>query len=63
MKKLFGLPLVLGTTHNFKDEAAEKYQTTYNTLIKGLTRGSLLHVDETKINLVAWRCGRSFSTR
>ncbi len=51
MTKLFGLPLVLGTTHNFKEEAAEKYQITYNTLIKGLTRGPLLHADETKIRL------------
>ena len=37
MKKLFGLPVALGTTNNFKEEAAEKYQITYNALIKGLT--------------------------
>ena len=32
IKKLFGLPVALGTTNNFKEEAAEKYQITYNTL-------------------------------
>jgi predicted RecB family nuclease len=51
LKKLFGLPLALGTTNNFKEEAAEKYQITYNTLIKGLTSGPLLHADETKISI------------
>jgi len=51
LKKLFGLPLALGTTNNFKEEAAEKYQLTYKTLIKGLTSGPLLHVDETKISI------------
>jgi predicted RecB family nuclease len=57
LKKLFGLPLALGTTNNFKEEAAEKYQITYNTLIKGLTSGLLLHADETKISL---RTGNGF---
>ena len=48
MKKLFGLPVALGTTNNFKEEAAEKYQIkTY----KGLTGGRLLHVDETRISI------------
>jgi len=51
LKRLFGLPLALGTTNNFKEEAAEKYQITYNTLIKGLTSGPLLHADETKISI------------
>ena len=51
LKKLFGLPLALGTTNNFKEEAGEKYQLTYNTLIKGLTSGPLLHVDETRISI------------
>jgi Transposase IS66 family/RNase_H superfamily len=51
LEKLFGLPLALGTTNNFKEEAAEKYQITYNTLIKGLTSGPLLHADETKISI------------
>ena len=50
MKKLFGLPVALGTTNNFKEEAAEKYQVTYNTLIKELTSGLLIHADETKIS-------------
>ena len=57
MKKLFGLPFALGTTKRFKDEAAEKYQITYNTLIKELTSGLLLHADETKISL---RTGNGF---
>ena len=43
--------MALGTTSNFKEEAAEKYQLTYNTLIKGLTSGPLLHVDETRISM------------
>jgi predicted RecB family nuclease len=33
LKKLFELPLAIGTTNNFKEEAGEKYQITYNTLI------------------------------
>lgn len=51
LKKLFGLPLALGTTRKFKEEAAEKYQPSYSALIKGLTSGPLLHVDETKISI------------
>jgi hypothetical protein len=43
--------LALGTTKYFKEEAGEKYQITYNTLIKALTSGQLLHADETKISL------------
>ena len=57
MKKLFGLPLAIGTTKRFKEEAAETYQITYNTLIKELTSGLLLHADETKISL---RTGNGF---
>ena len=34
IKKLFGVPVALGTTKRFKEKAAETYQITYNTLIK-----------------------------
>jgi predicted RecB family nuclease len=51
MKKLFGLPVALGTTNNFKEEVAQKYRVTYNTLIKELTASPLLHVDETTISI------------
>jgi hypothetical protein len=36
MKKLFGLPVAPGTTNNFKEEAAEKYQiSTVRTFQSG----------------------------
>ena len=55
--KLFGLPLAPCTTKKFKEQAGERYQITYNTLIKELTSGPLLHADETKISL---RTGSGF---
>jgi len=51
MNKLFGLHVPLGTTYDFKARAAKIYEETYNTLVKQLCQGRLLHADETKVSV------------
>jgi hypothetical protein len=51
LNKLFSLDLAEGTTNRIKAYAAKIYEETYNSLLTKLCNGSLLHADETKINL------------
>jgi hypothetical protein len=51
MNKLFGFYLPVGTTSNFKQSAAGAYEECYNSLVKSLCNGQLLHADETKVNI------------
>ena len=51
LNRLFGFHLLSTTIGNFKADAAEKYEATYNTLVNRLCSGPMLHVDETKVNL------------
>jgi predicted RecB family nuclease len=47
LNKLFGLQLAIGTAGNFKMEAAQFYAPTYESLLKKLQAGCLIHADET----------------
>ncbi|OGA43453.1 MAG: hypothetical protein A3G24_12640 [Betaproteobacteria bacterium RIFCSPLOWO2_12_FULL_62_13] len=51
LNKLFGFHLPLGTTSAFKRAAAKAYEESYNTLVKSLCSGRLLHADETKVSV------------
>jgi hypothetical protein len=48
LNRLFGFHLDTSNIGRFKAGAAENYKGTYNTLLKGLCNGRLLHADETK---------------
>jgi len=51
MNKIFQLGLGEGTTNHIKRYAAKSYEGTFNAIRMKLCNGSLLHTDETKINL------------
>ena len=51
LNRVFGFHLHSTAIGEFKAEAAEKYEGTFNALVNRLCSGPLLHVDETKINL------------
>jgi transposase len=48
LNKLFGLQLAVGSTCRFKGMSADFYAGTYESLLKRLQTGSLIHADETK---------------
>ncbi len=51
LNRLFDCHLYKNAISKFKAEAAEKYEETFNALVRRLCSGRLLHVDETKVNL------------
>jgi len=51
LNKLFALNLAVGTTRRFKAKAAKLYEGTYDSLLKRLCNGRLVHADETKISV------------
>ena len=51
LEVFFGLKFPRGVIHNFKNNAASYYESTYDAIFKKLTNGSILHVDETKVNM------------
>ena len=51
LNRLFGFNLDTSSIGRFKATAAANYKETYNTLLKGLCNGRLLHADETKVSV------------
>jgi predicted RecB family nuclease len=51
MSRLFGLHLPRGWSNHMKATAADSYRCTYNTILKRLCSGCLLHVDETSVSV------------
>jgi predicted RecB family nuclease len=51
INQLFGLDITRNMTNKFKSAAAQIYEHTYNELLKGLSKGRLLHIDETSISI------------
>ncbi len=45
---LFDLPLTKSVVGNIKAQMAEKYTPTYQAILKQITKGNLIHADETK---------------
>ena len=50
-KECFGLEISYVMFHLFKSLLANYYRTTYNNLIKKIVSGSVIHADETAVNL------------
>jgi predicted RecB family nuclease len=45
---LFGIALPNSTAHDIKSELAEKYMPTYRDIIRQISKGALVHADETR---------------
>jgi predicted Zn-ribbon and HTH transcriptional regulator len=56
ISKLFGLRLPRGWSQRMKATTAESYRSTYDNLLKKLSSGCLLHVDETSISVRGASC-------
>jgi predicted RecB family nuclease len=50
-KDYFGLSISFRKLYEFKAYAAQYYAVTYDNILKKLINGSIIHADETKINL------------
>jgi predicted RecB family nuclease len=50
-KDYFGLSISFRKLYEFKAYAAQYYTVTYDRILKKLVNGSIIHADETKINL------------
>jgi hypothetical protein len=51
LNKLFDLHIPVGKVTAFKQGAAKAYEESYNSLVKSLCSGRLLHADETKVSV------------
>lgn len=51
LSDFFGLSFASSTLYSFKTYAATYYQFTYKKIYKNLMHGTLIHADETKVNL------------
>ncbi|MBI4684891.1 MAG: TM0106 family RecB-like putative nuclease [Nitrospirae bacterium] len=49
--EVFGYWFTSRIAFNFKMRAADYYRNTYKSLLKKITRGGIVHIDETKANL------------
>jgi predicted RecB family nuclease len=52
LRDLFGLSLPKGSVYKFKRTAASFYKGQYEKILKTILAGSLIHIDETSINLM-----------
>jgi hypothetical protein len=48
LSSLFGLPVSARDVARIKEEAAKEYESAYEQIIKDISKGSFVHVDETK---------------
>jgi hypothetical protein len=48
LSSLFGLPVTARDVARIKEEAAKEYESAYERIIKDVSKGSFVHVDETK---------------
>jgi predicted RecB family nuclease len=51
MQKMFGYPLGQTTINRMVQRMAESYRETYNEITRRLTRGRLIHADETHVSV------------
>jgi Transposase IS66 family len=51
VKDYFDLPIDFSRLHGLKSFAADRYYLTYNKIINKLISGTIIHADETKVNL------------
>lgn len=52
LNQLFGFNLNVGAVARLKTNSAELYTSTYEAILNKIVTGSLLHADETKVNLL-----------
>jgi predicted RecB family nuclease len=51
LNRLLGLGITPDIIHNLKISAAKYYKETHQTILNSLIKGSLLHVDETRVSI------------
>ena len=51
LHELFGFDISKGSVNQIKAHAAEYYGTAYQSILSKITRGQLVHADETMINI------------
>ena len=51
MFRFFGFEMPARTLYTLRDSAAKFYQTTFETILKNLVNGGLLHIDETQVSV------------
>lgn len=56
VRECFNLPLDFRKIYQFKARFAQYYDKTYRRILEKLIAGPLLHVDETKVNLLKGSC-------
>ena len=56
IRECFNLPLNFRHIYQFKGRFAQYYDKTYRHILEKLISGTLLHVDETKVNLMKGSC-------
>ena len=56
LREVFGYSLTRGIIANIRRKAADYYKPTYEYLLRKMRQGNLLHVDETKVNIMGDHC-------
>jgi hypothetical protein len=56
LREVFGYSLTRGITANIRRKAADYYTPTFEQLLRKIKQGNLLHVDETKVNIIGAHC-------
>ena len=51
IQTLFGFYISAGSVNRIKSHSAERYQTTYRTILNSIVKGSLIHADETRVKI------------
>lgn len=51
VSQVLSIPLTRAQVSRFKSDTAKKYQTTYDALKDSIVSGSLVHADETQVNI------------
>jgi predicted RecB family nuclease len=51
LTEVFKLPLASHLMYRFKTAVAESYQATYGRILDEILKGSVIHIDETEVNL------------
>lgn len=51
LNNLFGFGILARTVERFKSKAADAYRRTYRRLFRRIIQGSLMHADETQVNI------------
>jgi predicted RecB family nuclease len=55
VETVFKIPILRSMANNIKFEMAKRYESTYREILRQISRGPLVHVDETRGGCLRWR--------